>query len=470
MTTVRSPLVLASLALGGCSDEPAADLMSVPPLPVIEASSVHPNRNNVLSAVVAVRAKATDSVTVRYRLATSGALADSATPTVLVTDSEAFVPVLGLLPGERYTARVTAFGPGGEIQGEELTFTTDTLPSDLPRYVAGGPAPSPGYVAFAAGRYGLVIDNTGRVVWYRRFDPIGPGLNFQAQPNGRYVALPATPDSTDVELFVEIDRLGDETRRLGCAGGLRPRFHDLLVESDGGYWIMCDEARIMDLTAVGGQPAARVTGTVVQHINPAGALLFQWSPFDHFSITDLDSASRAGALVNWTHGNSLDLTAEGDLVVSFRSLNEITSISTTTGAVRWRMGGLRNEFTFLDTPMPAFARQHGVRITTDGLLQLLDNLGDPEASRAERYILDPQGRTVRLVGVNAANPAARALLGGTTQELPDGRLLVAYGNGSRVEEYDQSGLVVWRIEGNPGYVFRAQRIRSLYTPGVGMPR
>jgi hypothetical protein len=29
--------------------------------------------------------------------------------------------------------------------------------------------------------------------------------------------------------------------------------------------------------------------------------------------------------------------------------------------------------------------------------------------------------------------------------------------------------VVWRIEGNPGYVFRAQRIRSLYRPGGGTP-
>ena len=28
----------------------------------------------------------------------------------------------------------------------------------------------------------------------------------------------------------------------------------------------------------------------------------------------------------------------------------------------------------------------------------------------------------------------------------------------------------WHIEGNPGYVFRAQRIHSLYQPGIGDPR
>jgi len=63
-----------------------------------------------------------------------------------------------------------------------------------------------------------------------------------------------------------------------------------------------------------------------------------------------------------------------------------------------------------------------------------------------------------------------ATLGGSTQDLPGGRTLVAFGNGGRVEEYDASGAVVWHIEGNPGYIFRAQRIRSLYRAGIGSPR
>jgi len=79
-------------------------------------------------------------------------------------------------------------------------------------------------------------------------------------------------------------------------------------------------------------------------------------------------------------------------------------------------------------------------------------------------------RAARLVGSYGPSPAVIALLGGTTQDLPGGRTLVAFGNGGRVEEYDASGAVVWRIEGNLGYIFRAQRIGSLYRPGVGSPR
>src|SRR5436190_1114175 len=83
--------------------------------------------------------------------------------------------------------------------------------SDLPHYAASGADPSPGYVVFAAGFYGVVIDNTGRVVWYRRF-PNGPGLTFMAQPNGRYVARPSTPDVSDEEPWLELDPLGNVTR------------------------------------------------------------------------------------------------------------------------------------------------------------------------------------------------------------------------------------------------------------------
>jgi hypothetical protein len=56
------------------------------------------------------------------------------------------------------------------------------------------------------------------------------------------------------------------------------------------------------------------------------------------------------------------------------------------------------------------------------------------------------------------------------QPLTGGRMLVSYGTSGRVEEYDALGAVQWRIQGNPGYVFRAQRIQSLYAPGVGTPR
>ncbi len=199
-------------------------------------------------------------------------------------------------------------------------------------------------------------------------------------------------DEKLVQLIERLDHcigpLGDVVRTFGCAGKLQSRFHDLIARSDGTYWIMCDETRTMDLSTLGGSVNARVTGTVVQHIGADGALLVEWSPFNHFAIADLDSVDRVGANVNWTHGNALDLDADGNVIVSFRSLNEITKIDAANGAVIWRMGGQANQFTFLDTPLPAFSHQHGARLYSGDTLLILDNLGNSNESRAERYVVD----------------------------------------------------------------------------------
>ena len=101
---------------------------------------------------------------------------------------------------------------------------------------------------------------------------------------------------------------------------------------------------------------------------------------------------------------------------------------------------------------------------------LLDNFGEVEGSRAERYVLDEAGHTARLTGMYVPAAATRASLGGTTQDLPGGHTLVAFGDGGVVQEYDGDGAVVWEIEGDAGYVFRAQRIRSLYHPEIGLAR
>jgi hypothetical protein len=210
---------------------------------------------------------------------------------------------------------------------------------------------------------------------------------------------------------------------------------DLIALPDGTFSLLCDEARWMDLSRVGGLDGAVVTGTVVQRVSGQGALLFEWSPFDHFAITDGDPRDRTGPNVNWTHGNALDIASDGNLIVSFRNLGEITKIDTRTGTV-----------------------------------MLLDNLGDTSASRAKRYEIDERRMTARLVRSYAADPAAVTEIGGSVQDLPGGKTLVSFGTAGRAEEYDASGRVVWRILGNAGYVFRAQRIRSLYAPGVGLTR
>ena len=325
-------------------------------------------------------------------------------------------------------------------------------------------------MGISGANYGIVIDRTGRVVWYKQFPSGGPGLNFMAQPNGRYVGRLITADTSDVDPMVDVDAAGFIRRQMRCVG--RPlRFHDMIVDpADDSWWIMCDETRTMDLTAIGGSASAKVTGTVVQHVTSAGTLLFEWNPFDHFQVNDADPTVYQGTSnVNWTHGNSLALDTDGNLLVSFRSLSEITKINTQTGAVIWRMGGVRNQFTFTGAAGFGYARQHNIRVIGPNAFIILDNIGSAD-SRFERYTVDPIGKVATLQQSYTAVPNVQTALGGSVQQEAADRFLVSFGTQGRVEEFDLAGTLLWKINGNPGYVFRAQRITSLYAPVPALTR
>ena len=88
--------------------------------------------------------------------------------------------------------------------------------------------------------------------------------------------------------------------------------------------------------------------------------------------------------------------------------------------------------------------------------------------RALDYLAKPE--TARLEQSYGSIPGVTTEIGGSVQPLGSGRALVSFGTAGRVEEYDAADRLVWHIEGNAGYIFRAQRIRSLYQPGVGDPR
>ena len=455
MHNVRHSLgACAVLVVVGCSQDliPPSD-----PLPEVISATIEANSTMVVAATVRVSGFG-DSVRVAFHLEGATGSDSVSAPVMLPLNGAVDVPVLGLLPQASYLMRAVVFFRGDSAVSGSLAVTTGALPPDLPAYATSGSAPTPGYFVFSAGNYGLVIDHTGRVVWYRRFPPAGPGLNFMAQFNGRYVGRVLTPDTTDDDPMVEYAVTGAAQRELRCLNGRRLRFHDLLVAADGSYWIMCDDTRTMDLSARGGSATARVTATTVQHIGAAG-LLFEWNAFDHFLITDIDSAQAIGVNVNFTHGNAIDLDADGNLLVSFRSLNEVTKVNTTTGAVIWRMGGRRNQFTFTGPGSPGFQGQHNVRAAGAGRMILLDNTGSAD-SRYERYAVDVVTMTATLEQWYSSS--VQTLIGGSVQQSGAGRFLVSFGTQGRVEEFDQSGATLWRISGNPGYVFRAQRINSLY--------
>lgn len=436
----------------GCDDDPVDP--DPPDPPEYGQAVLTPATANVNSAAVAVEATGYDHV--RLRLRTPGE-PDETTPPYPFVDGMAHASALGMLAERDYLVDVLVTAGTETDSPETLAHSTGSLPDWLPAVASIGDPADEGFIGMAHPSGAFIVDNQGRVRWYvTSEDPVLN--NFQSHPSGEYTMF-GTEDLT--RLYKVLDERGNVVRTIGCVG-LDTRFHEVRVMPQGDYWALCDRDVPTDLSSRGGAAEGTVTWTVVQHVGADGELLFEFDTSEHFSLDDIDPDVIDGAdAVNITHGNAIELAADGNILLSFRSLNEVTKVDVVTGEVLWRLGGLANQFA-VDDPTRDFARQHGVRLVEPGVLQLLDN-GVEAPSRLVRYLIDEQALTAERVMEYSHASNALTLVGGSTQVLAGKRGLVSFGRTGRVAEVDETGAQTFELTGLEGlYIFRAFRIPSLY--------
>ena len=227
--------------------------------------------------------------------------------------------------------------------------------------------------------------------------------------------------------------------------------------------------RTMDVSAMGGASNAQVLGNILQEVDSHGRVLFQWNAFDHLSITDIDpSVPFNRPRIDWTHANAVDVDADGNYLVSFRHLSEVTKIDARTGAVIWRLGGVRNQFLFIGDTLK-FSLQHGVRRLANGNVILFDNGNghNPQFSRAIEYHLDETNYTATAVWTYRPAPDVFSFALGLAQRLGNGNTLVTFGTPGTVHEVSPTSNLVWTLTVPPGFwIYRAYRIASLYQPAL----
>jgi hypothetical protein len=187
---------------------------------------------------------------------------------------------------------------------------------------------------------------------------------------------------------------------------------------------------------------------------------------------------------DWLHGNSLDLTPDGQILYSSRHQDWLFKINYNNGfgdgTVIWRLG-LDGDFTIVSSdPYPWFSHQHDANLhaTADGLTASVFDDGNtriaadgPANSRGQVLSLDEKN----LIATPLLNKdlGAYAYALGTAQLLPNGNYNFDAGwvsqdslggsNTSRSVEVDPSGSVAYGVAiSTPEY--RTFRMPDLYTP------
>ena len=280
----------------------------------------------------------------------------------------------------------------------------------------------------------LVLDRFGDVVYFKSLGTVTNSPDFKVHPNGMISYYKGTQ-------FYILDSTFTIVDSISCKNGVTTDSHDLQILPNGHFLLLGYENVIMNLSAYAwfkptgahGSSSANVKANVIQELDANKNVVFEWHCKDYFSFADVDSVWCSNPFtVDWTHSNAVELDHDGNILLSCRHFNEIIKINRTDSSIIWRLGGVQNQFAFLNDTTP-FYGQHDIRRISNGNITLLDNgyriLSAPyHAARALEYQLDEVNKTATLAWSYVYDSVMYSKATGNVQRLPNGNTLVNYGN------------------------------------------
>ncbi len=293
--------------------------------------------------------------------------------------------------------------------------------------------PEPGYFFISsrvlntasAKHFVAIVDNYGTPVYYRRIY-LGNG-GFRLQKNGY---LTYRPNFTGFGYFV-LDSSFNRIDTLYMTG-YDANQHDFKISQNGHALFIGNYYRSVDMSQVveGGNPNATAIELVIQEFDSLQNLVFEWRSWEHFDILDANAASVnfTSSIIDYVHPNGIEFDSDTSILLSSRHLDEITKIDRRTGDIIWRLGGKKNQFTFINDTI-GFSQQHSIIKLDNGNILLFDNgnYHTPQLSSAVEYTINEDSMTATLVKRYRPDFDIYAFFGCNAQKLQGGNILLGLG-------------------------------------------
>ena len=342
-------------------------------------------------------------------------------------------------------------------------------------------------------------DLAGNLIWYYDGD-----INFVTRPEsgGRFLGiredLRSGPEQQIVRLF---DLAGFTLKETNAARvseqllgrGQRPItsfHHEARLLPDGKLLVLAATEQLMK--DVQGEGEVDVLGDMILVLDSELQVEWAWDAFDHLDPRRKATLGEtcqplgggcppfhlAQVANDWLHGNSLQLTPDGNILYSVRHQDWLVKINYDhgrgSGAIAWRLGKDGDFQVVSSDQAPWFSHQHdGGFAGGDGALTVFDNGNiradaDPSShSRGQMWKVDEAARQATLV-LNADLGVYSFALG-SAHKLPNGGFHFNLGwvpgggaPGARSVEVDQSGKTLFATDAAAS-MYRTFRLKDLYT-------
>lgn len=241
-----------------------------------------------------------------------------------------------------------------------------------------------------------------------------------------------------------LDQRYNTVATVKAGNGLQADLHELYLTPQNTALITAYRVRPADLTPIGGPASGQVYEGVVQEVDIASSkVLLQWNSLDHVPVAESYMRAQGSGPQDYFHVNSVALWDDQHLLVSARDTWTAYLVDRRTGAVVWRLGGKRSDFSI--GPGASFSWQHHIRRLGTKQMTVFDDAAyPPEASQSRGLILNVDTTHKRVSLANAYTHPAKLLTyyEGSVQVLPNGNVFVGWGTEPYSSEFTPKGEVL----------------------------
>jgi hypothetical protein len=324
------------------------------------------------------------------------------------------------------------------------------------------------------GYYVMMLTNDGTPVFYRALT--NAGYDFKVLPNGylhyaQQIKALSYTGGGDVTHEI-LDEGYNSVESIHGGNGYAAEAHDFQMLPNGnvlqtGYYLSeVDMSQVVS----NGNPAALVSGAVIQELDGQRNVVFQWRSWDYYPFTSQWVNSTA-AVISEFHVNCIFQDTDGNII--FSTPDWVKKLNRQTGDIMWHLGGTENQFTFVGVTQQQGTNQfrgHGINRLPNGHVLIYNNsaFGPGTTSSVHEYALDETNKIATHIWTYTPNPAVPGPVQGNAQRLANGNTFVGWGGLGNLTPFvctEVSGTdVVFQAKFNNPNVISYRAYKSVYPP------
>jgi hypothetical protein len=323
------------------------------------------------------------------------------------------LPVFGQLPANFPPVTVNTNYASGVANG--YIFLTDS------------------YTPTNFGYYVMMLTNDGTPIWYRQLT--NAAFDFKELPNGylhyaqQYRAL--TFSGGGYVTHEILDENFNDVESIRAGNGYNAECHDFKMLPNGHALVTSFYLTRVDMSKVvaNGNPAALVSGGLIQELDGQRNVVFQWRSWDHYPFTS-QWVNSSAAVISEFHVNCVSEDTDGNIIFSTPSW--VKKISRQTGQILWHLGGTENQFTFVGVSLQEGTNDfagHGINRLPNGHVLIYNNssFGAGATSTVHEYALDETNKIATYLWSYTPSQAVAAPSQGDAQRLANGNTFIGWG-------------------------------------------